>query len=93
MKLSTVGLTAILLSTVSAVAPAQTADEAGGQREEIVVIGTTPLPGSNIDRDKIPGTAQVLSSDDFAKNHAIEGIGMSPSRMAEVVAPPHIQPY
>ncbi len=71
MKSLTAGLATLLCSSVSVMALAQTSDATEPQREEIVVIGTTPLPGSDIDRDKVPGTTQVLSADDFAKNHAI----------------------
>jgi len=60
-------VTGAFLSVASPVS-AQTATEA---REEIVVVGTTPLPGSDTDRDKIPSTVQILSSDAFAKAHAI----------------------
>jgi iron complex outermembrane recepter protein len=34
---------------------------------EVVVIGTTPLPGSGIDRDKVPSNAQSLSAPDTTK--------------------------
>lgn len=34
---------------------------------EVVVIGSTPLPGAAIDIDKIPGNAQVLSADDLSR--------------------------
>ncbi len=33
---------------------------------EINVVGTTPLPGSDVDRDKIPATTYVLDSDDIS---------------------------
>lgn len=67
-----VSLTAfvLLLSTASRLATAQTAD-APPEREEIIVVGTTPLPGSNIDINKVPGSVQTLSGGDFAKNHSI----------------------
>jgi iron complex outermembrane receptor protein len=69
-----VSILALLCTTVSGVALAQTqapSDAGAPQREEIVVIGTTPLPGSNIDINKVPGSVQTLSADDIAKNHSI----------------------
>jgi iron complex outermembrane recepter protein len=33
----------------------------------VEVIGTSPLPGSGIDRDKVPGTVRTLNSDDFTR--------------------------
>jgi iron complex outermembrane receptor protein len=75
VKTSAIALLAILSSSVSAIALAQTTIDAASPnmpvREEIVVIGNTPLPGSNVDKDKLPGTSQILSADDFTKNHAI----------------------
>ncbi|MDB5394340.1 MAG: TonB-dependent receptor [Rhodospirillales bacterium] len=75
VKTSAIGLFAILGAAVSAVALAQTATDAASTdmpvREEIIVTGNTPLPGSNVDKDKLPGTSQLLSANDFAKNHGI----------------------
>jgi iron complex outermembrane receptor protein len=74
MKTSAVGLLTLLCSSVSGIALAQTADApASGApaREEIIVIDNTPLPGSHVEKDKLPGTSQVLTSDDFAQKHAI----------------------
>ncbi len=75
MKTSAIGLLAILCSSVSAVAFAQTVTDTASSnapaREEIIVIDNTPLPGSTIDKDKLPGSVQILSADDFTKNHAI----------------------
>lgn len=69
MKPVSLPVLALLFSTASHLAMAQSADTP--PREEIVVIGTTPLPGSNIDINKAPGSVRLLSADDFAKNHAI----------------------
>jgi iron complex outermembrane recepter protein len=33
--------------------------------EQIVVVGTTPLPGSDVDRDSVPIATQVLGADDI----------------------------
>jgi outer membrane receptor protein involved in Fe transport len=37
---------------------------------EVVVVGTTPLPGIGIDIDKIPGTVQTLTADDLHREAA-----------------------
>ncbi len=67
MKIVSTTALALLFSTASSLAVAQSADP---QREEVIVVGTTPLPGSYIDINKVPGTVQLLTGDDFAKNHA-----------------------
>ncbi len=33
----------------------------------VEVVATAPLPGAGIDRDKVPGTVQTLTSDDFTR--------------------------
>ena len=71
VKRNLVALYPVLCLGIPALAVAQGTDSGENQREEIVVVGTTPLPGSSIDRDKIPGTTQLLTSDDLAANHAI----------------------
>ena len=38
-----------------------------GGLSEVVVIGTTPIPGTQMDIDKIPGNVQVLSSADLSR--------------------------
>ena len=38
--------------------------------DEIVVVGVTPVPGFNVDRDKIPGNIQTLRSSDLNRNGA-----------------------
>ncbi len=69
MKIVAIASLAAICSPFSSLALGQT--DTQPEREEIIVIGTTPLPGSDIDRDKIPGTTQLLSAGDFEKNHAI----------------------
>jgi iron complex outermembrane recepter protein len=52
------------------VAGAAAADASGdGQNslQEVVVIGTTPIPGASIDIDEIPGNVQILSASDLAR--------------------------
>ncbi len=50
---------------------AQASDEGQVPREEIVVVGRTPLPGSNIAIDKVPGSVQTLSAADIDQNKSI----------------------
>jgi iron complex outermembrane receptor protein len=71
VKFLSIGLIASLSASVSVVALAQTSGDAPVQREEIIVIGTTPLPGSNVEINKVPGSVQTLSADDIARNHSI----------------------
>lgn len=65
MKIVAIASLAAICSPFSSLALGQT--DTQPEREEIIVIGTTPLPGSDIDRDKIPGTTQLLSAGDFEK--------------------------
>jgi len=37
---------------------------------EVVVVGTTPLPGIGIDIDKVPGTVETLTADDLRRQAA-----------------------
>jgi iron complex outermembrane receptor protein len=67
VKLLPVSLIASLGASVSVVALAQTAGDTPVQREEITVIGNTPLPGSTIDPDKVPSNTQVLSAADVSR--------------------------
>ncbi len=79
MKPFAVSLIATVSASASIVALAQTSTDAPVQREEIIVIGTTPLPGSNIDPDKVPSNTQVLSASDVSREgqasliHALNG--------------------
>jgi iron complex outermembrane recepter protein len=59
----------VLLSTLAAViAPfARATDEAPGALEQIVVVGSTPLPGSDVERDRVPTATQVLSAEDISR--------------------------
>jgi iron complex outermembrane receptor protein len=54
-----------LLTLAAVVAPAVHAtDEAPRALEQIVVVGSTPLPGSDVERDRVPTATQVLSAQD-----------------------------
>jgi iron complex outermembrane receptor protein len=44
------------------------AASSGSPLPEILVIGTTPVPGSSIDIDKIPGNVQALSASDLSRD-------------------------
>ena len=61
-------LGAVAFPVLPAVARAQTVPAPPpGSSEEITVIGTTPLLGTGIDRDKVPGNAQVLDSRELSQ--------------------------
>lgn len=59
-----VGMT---LSSTAQAADAAPADQSGAPLQQVVVIGTTPLPGVSIDPDKIPGNVQTLSAADLSR--------------------------
>ena len=40
------------------------AEDASASLEQVVVVGTTPLAGSDVDRDRLPAATQVLGADD-----------------------------
>jgi len=61
----------VAAASLPGTALAQTADQPQPAREEIIVIGRTPLPGSDIDINKVPGSVQTLSSSDIEQNHSI----------------------
>src|SRR5580704_9206298 len=44
---------------------AHAADETSGALDQVVVVGTTPLAGSEVARDSVPASTQVLSSQDI----------------------------
>jgi iron complex outermembrane receptor protein len=51
---------------------------------EIVVIGTTPVPGLHVDADKVPGNVQSLFSADLAKDGAANLTGSMNSQLGSV---------
>lgn len=51
---------------------------------QIVVIGSTPVPGLNIDADKIPGNAQSLSAADLSQDGAASIINGLSNRLGSV---------
>src|SRR3984893_4822255 len=55
-----------LLTMTAIVAPSvHSTEEAPPDLEQIVVAGTAPLPGSDVDRDSVPIATQVLSAEDI----------------------------
>jgi iron complex outermembrane receptor protein len=51
---------------------------------EIVIIGTTPVPGTSINIDKIPGNVQVLSASDIAREGSPSLTGALNSNLSSV---------
>jgi len=70
-KPAAIRMVAAAAALVPSLALAQSADDAQSQREEIVVIGRTPLPGSDIDIGKVPGSVHTLSADDIDQNKSV----------------------
>jgi len=63
------GLAWILLASASASAPALAAvADAATDVDQIVIIGTTPIPGIGIDIDKVPSHVQSLSAHDLSRD-------------------------
>jgi len=50
-----------------AAATEEAAPPAAAPLPEVLVVGSTPLPGATLDIDKIPGNAQVLSAEDLVR--------------------------
>jgi outer membrane receptor protein involved in Fe transport len=64
-----------LPAAIAASAPALAADGAGAASEpipEIVVVGTTPLPGADIDRRYIAAPLQTATAEDIDRNHVLD---------------------
>jgi iron complex outermembrane receptor protein len=74
VKIAQFSLTALLCSTVAPLTlaqkqgdPNQPVTTASQPREEIIVVGTTPLPGTKIDVDKLPYTVQTIRAPDLQR--------------------------
>jgi iron complex outermembrane recepter protein len=52
--------------------------------QEIVVVGTTPVPGMTVNADKVPGNVQTLTSRDLAQDGVTSLIGGMSTRLASV---------
>jgi iron complex outermembrane recepter protein len=59
-------------------------DRGPSELQEIVVVGTTPVPGMTVNADKVPGNVQTLTSKDLAQNGAASLIGGLSTRLASV---------
>ena len=78
MKSSSLFLLAVVCYVISLQSRAQTSDipapalagAADPPREEIIVVGTTPLPGTKIDVDKLPYTVQTIRAPDLTREGA-----------------------
>jgi iron complex outermembrane receptor protein len=92
VKNAVVCLSAFLCSTASISALAQTFDspsqsspsDADVLREEMVVVGTSPLPGTGIDVDKLPYTVETLKSSDLTREGTASIIGALTSQLGSV---------
>lgn len=71
----------VLACVLTAASPALADDPAV---EKVVVIGTTPLPGTGVDRDKIPGHVQSVSSEDVSRKGAPDLTGALDAQLGSV---------
>jgi iron complex outermembrane recepter protein len=63
---------------------ADAANESQSPLQEVVVIGTTPIPGTSIDIDKIPGNVQILTSSDLSREGSASLTGALNSTLSSV---------
>src|ERR1700691_3603012 len=82
-----------LLAAVSGTALAQSAStsangtaplDQNGTLAQVVVIGTSPLPGTHIDIDKVPGNVQTLSASDLSKDGTANLLGSMETQLSSV---------
>src|SRR5271163_4953048 len=80
-----------LLTLLPAIAAAQTAPDAADSGTlpraalpTVEVIGATPLPGTGIDRDKVPANVQSLSASDLAREGSPSLLGSLTDRAGSV---------
>jgi iron complex outermembrane receptor protein len=73
-----------VLSTLSPAAFAQQPPPGAHELDEIIVIGVTPVPGFNVDKDKIPGNIQTLRSSDLSRNGATSVLGALDQQVGSV---------
>lgn len=62
----------------------QQASENSHDLGEIVVIGVSPVPGFNVDKDKIPGSIQTLRASDLTRNGAASVLGALDQQLGSV---------
>src|SRR6204780_4690885 len=75
---------AALAQSVASTSTTTSATEPNTRLAQVVVIGTTPLPGTNIDIDKVPGNVQTFSADDLAKDGQANLIGSMATQLSTV---------
>jgi iron complex outermembrane recepter protein len=76
---------AATLAAALAWACAGVAEDSAGELEQIVVIGTTPMPGSGVDIDKIPSNVQTLAARDLSRDGGPASLpGSAARRLANV---------
>jgi iron complex outermembrane recepter protein len=79
-----VGFLTILTPAVTAIAAAAEADTnpqpPPKNLSEVVIIGTTPLPGSGVDLDKVPGNVATLSTSDLDPDSHADSIPAAAAR-------------
>jgi len=78
------GILAATLTAISPVVLAQQAPQDKRNLDEIVVVGVTPVPGFNVDKDKIPGNIQTFRSSDLAHNGAANVLGALDQQVGSV---------
>src|ERR1700689_3804617 len=75
---------AALAQSVASTSTTTSATEPNTRLAQVVVIGTTPLPGTNIDIDKVPGNVQTFSADDLAKDGQANLIGAMATQLSTI---------
>jgi iron complex outermembrane receptor protein len=73
------------LASIGAGLPAWALEDADSQTlQQIVVVGTTPVPGMSVDADKVPGNVQTLSSADLRQDGTSSLINGLSTRLGSV---------
>lgn len=83
-RLISLTIGAIVLTSVAGTARADSPDTAADSSQEVVVIGTTPIPGATIDADKIPAHVESLSAADLARTGTANLTGALNSQVSSV---------
>jgi iron complex outermembrane receptor protein len=77
----------VAISALGGVSGAWASDQttaSSGSLQEILVIGTTPVPGMKIDIDKVPGNVQSLFAQDLRQDGAASLIGALSNHLGSV---------
>ena len=74
----------LLLMAEASAAWAETVESGPQSTEEIVVIGVTPIPGTEIDSDQIPGNTQTLSAHDLTRDGSASLVGALRNQLGSV---------